>query len=250
MSRPVAGTRPRYLLGFHAVREAIRAGTPLRFMAVSASRRDARVGELLNLARASGVPVRFEPAAALDRWAAGLRHQGVVAEAEAKLAVGVEDLLRTPTHQLLLALDGIEDPQNLGAILRSACGAGVDGVILPARRSAGLTEAVDRVSAGALEHVRVARAGNLVNALETCRAAGWWITGLDAQAPVELWRHDFAPPTVLVVGAEGRGLHQLTQKRCDALVSIPLAAGVSSLNAAAAAAIVLFEVVRQRRRAG
>lgn len=237
----------RHIAGVHAVREALRAGTPLRYIAVSRERRDARIAELMSTARAAGVAVRLEPAAALDRMAAGVHHQGVIAAAEAKPVLSVEALLADAPHQLLIALDGIEDPHNVGAIIRAACGAGVDGVLLPARRAAGLTETVDRVSAGALEHVRVARAGNLVQALATCREAGWWIIGLDAAASTPLWRHDFTAPTVLVVGGEGRGLHALTRKRCDALVSIPLATGIASLNAALAAGIALFEVVRQRQ---
>ncbi|MGH9482473.1 MAG: 23S rRNA (guanosine(2251)-2'-O)-methyltransferase RlmB [Terriglobales bacterium] len=241
----------RYLTGFHAVREALRAGTPLRFVAISRERHDPRAQELAALARTAGVPVRRAGAAELAHWSGGesqeLHHQGVVAEAEAKAVLTLEELLADAPQKLLLALDGLEDPHNVGAIVRSACGAGVDGVLLPTRRSAGLTATVERVSAGALEHVRMARIGNLVQGLETCRQAGWWIVGLDADAPTPIWRHDFRLPTVLVIGAEGRGLHALTRKRCDALVGIPLAAGVASLNASAAAAVVLFEVVRQRR---
>lgn len=238
----------RNLAGIHAVREALRAGTPLRFVAVQRERRDARVAELVALARAAGVPVRWESTQALERLAGrDPAHQGVVAQAEAKSVLGLEELLAAAPRQCLLALDGIEDPHNLGAILRTGCGAGVDGVILPSRRAAGLTETVERVSAGALEHVRIARVGNLVQGLEACRAAGWWLVGVDAAGATTIWQHDFSGPTVLVVGAEGRGLHALTKKRCDALVSIPLAPGVESLNASVAAGIALFELVRQRR---
>ncbi|MGH9413364.1 MAG: 23S rRNA (guanosine(2251)-2'-O)-methyltransferase RlmB [Terriglobales bacterium] len=236
----------RVLAGIHAVEEALRAGTPLRFVAASRERHDARVQQLLTAARAAGVPVRLEPGAALDRLAGGARHQGVVAMAAAKETMALEDLLADAPQKLLLACDGIEDPHNLGAILRTACGAGVDGVVLPERRSAGLTAAVDRVSAGAMEHVRVAQVGNLARALESCKQAGFWIVGLEGEADTGLWQHDFRPPTLLIVGAEGRGLHALTRKLCDARVRIPLAAGVASLNASVAAAIALFEVVRQR----
>lgn len=244
------GAPPRLLAGVHAVREALRAATPLRYIAVNRARRDPRLAEVITLARAAGVAVRLEPPAALDRMAqmsaGAAHHQGVIAVAEAKPVLTLEALLAATPQKLLLALDGIEDPHNLGAIVRAACGAGADGVVLPSRRAAGLTETVDRVSAGALEHVRVARAGNLVQALETCRDAGWWVVGLDAAAPASIWQHDFRPPTVLVVGGEGRGLHALTRKRCDALVAIPLAPGVASLNAAVACGIALFEAVRQR----
>lgn len=231
---------PRRLTGFHAVREALRAGTALRFMACVRGRQDARMNELVELARASGVPVRWED----RRFMAG---QSVMAEAEAKPVLELDDLLGLSSAKFLLALDGIEDPQNLGAVVRSACAAGVDGIILPSRRAAGLTLTVERVAAGALEHVRVARVGNLVRGLEACHAAGFWRVGLDADGKIPLWDQDLRLPTVLVLGAEGKGLHELTRKRCDVLAAIPLAPGVQSLNASAAAAIALFEVVRQRR---
>lgn len=236
----------RYLVGIHAVREALRARTALRFVAVSRERHDPRLQELITLAHAARVPLRRVGVAELERWAGRTPHQGVVAEAEAKPVLELEDLLADAPQRLLLALDGIEDPHNLGAIVRSACGAGVDGVLLPARRAAGLTETVERVSAGALEHVRVARVGNLAQALEQCKQAGFWIVGLDGEATTRLWDHDFRDPTVLVVGAEGRGLHALIRQRCDARVAIPLAAGVDSLNASVAAGVALFEVARQR----
>ncbi|HEY8055679.1 MAG TPA: 23S rRNA (guanosine(2251)-2'-O)-methyltransferase RlmB [Terriglobales bacterium] len=237
----------RPLAGIHAVREALRAGTPLRFVAITGERQDARVRELVELARAAGVAVRREPAAALDRLAQGERHQGVVAMAAARPLLALEDLLADAPRKLLLACDGIEDPHNLGAILRAACGAGVDGVLLPARRSASLTAAVERVSAGAAEHVRVAQVGNLAQALEKCKAAGWWTVGLEGEAGASLWEYDFSTPTVLVIGAEGHGLHALIRQRCDVRLRIPLAPGVDSLNAATAAAVALFEVARQRR---
>ncbi len=237
----------RVLAGPHAVEEALHAGAPLRYVAMERGRRDHRTRELAATARAAGVEVRWETVTALDRLAGGLRHQGVVAVAEAKPTLALEDLLQDAPRRLLLAADGIEDPQNLGALLRAAGGAGVDGLLLPSRRAAGLSATVERVSAGALEHVRVARVGNLAQALERCREAGWWIIGLDAAGPAALWQFDLRPATVLVVGGEGRGLHALIRAKCDALVRIPLAPGVASLNAAMAAAIALFEAVRQRQ---
>lgn len=238
----------RVVGGIQPVREALRAGAPLRYIAVNRERKDPRMRELLAAARTAGVEVRLEPPAALDRLAAGVHHQGVVAMAEAKPVLELDALLAQATRKLLLACDGVEDPHNLGAMLRAACGAGVDGVLLPSRRSAGLTATVERVAAGALEYVAVARVGNLVQSFEACRAAGYWIVGLEAGAPTALWDHDLRPPTVLVIGGEGRGLHELTRKRCDALVSIPLAAGVESLNAGVAAGVALFEAARQRSR--
>lgn len=243
---PERGAAPLPLAGFHAVREALRAGAPLRFVAISRERTDPRAAELLAELRAAGVAVRFETTGALDRLAPGHRHQGVVAISEAKATLSLDDLLPRAAAGLLVACDGIEDPQNLGAIVRSASAAGADGLLLPQRRSAGLTAVVERVSAGALAHLPVARVPNLVQALERCRQSDWWTVGLHPDAPATIWQHDFRPRTVLVVGAEGRGLHQLTRQRCDMLVSIPMASAVASLNAAAACAIAMFEVRRQR----
>jgi 23S rRNA (guanosine2251-2'-O)-methyltransferase len=222
----------------------------MQYLAVSRDRRDRRIRELIELARGAGVALRFESEPALQRLAGNDRHQGVVALAAAKRAIGLDELLALPVTaaSLLLALDGIEDPQNAGAIIRSACGAGVNGVLLPARRAVGLTGTVQRVSAGALEYIPVAIVTNLDRALERAKAAGYWTVGLDERAPAALWEHDFRAATLLIVGAEGRGLHDLTRRRCDFLVSIPMHSGVASLNASAAAAVALFEIVRQRRR--
>lgn len=238
------------LLGIHPVREALRArARAFQYLAVSRERRDARIGELMRLAREQGIPVRVEMAAALDKLAGSPRHQGVVAVVAAKALATLEDLLAAPPAGgagLLVALDGIEDPHNLGAIVRSAAAAGAGGVIVPARRSAPLNETAARASAGALEHVRVAQVSNLAAALEKAKQAGYWIVGLDAAAPQPLWRQDFTGATLLVVGGEGRGLHELIRKRCDFLARIPLQPGVASLNASAAAAVALFEIVRRR----
>lgn len=243
------------LIGIHPVREALRAGTrPLHYVALSRERRDARLRELLRLARERGVPVRFESAAGLDRLAGSPRHQGVVAAPAEKELLAVADLLRpaapTPAPTLLVALDGVEDPHNLGAILRSAAAAGADGVILPARRAAPLNATAARAAAGALEYLRVAQATNLAAALEEAKAAGFWSVGLAAEAPRRLWDLDFSSPILLVIGGEGRGLRPLIRARCDFLAGIPMRAGVASLNASAAAAVALFEIVRRRTEAG
>ena len=243
------------LVGIHPVREALRARSrSFQYLAVSRDRRDARINELVRLAREQGIGVRFESPAALDHLAGSPRHQGAVGVVAAKPLLALEDLFAAPAGSpspgLLIALDGIEDPHNLGAILRSAAAAGAGGAVIPARRAAPLNETVARASAGGLEHVPVAQAPNLAAALEKAKAAGYWIVGLEAASPQPIWRHDFTLPTLLVVGGEGRGLHELIRKRCDFLVSIPLATGVASLNASAAAAIALFEVVRQRQSIG
>jgi 23S rRNA (guanosine2251-2'-O)-methyltransferase len=184
----------------------------------------------------------------LDRMAGGVPHQGLIAVVSEKPVLTLEGLLDS-AHEpaLLVVLDGVEDPRNLGAILRTAEAAGADGVVLPDRHSAGLSETVGRASAGALEHVRVARVGNLVQALEALKARGVWVVGFDA-AGTERWDAvDLARPVALVLGGEGRGIRRLVREHCDHLVSIPHFGHVGSLNVSVAAGIALYEAVRQRR---
>jgi 23S rRNA (guanosine2251-2'-O)-methyltransferase len=207
-----------------------------------------RIGEIIREARARGVPFLFIPKQKLDQLSP--HHQGVLAEISVKAFSSLEELLAGPGRPFLVLLDEVEDPQNLGAIVRSAAGAGVDGVILPERRSAGLTDAVETVSTGALEHVKVARVPNLVRAMEEMKERGVWLVGADGSAP-GLWHEfDYTVPVGIVLGSEGRGLRPLVRKTCDRLLSIPLAGGVGSLNVASAASVFLFEVIRQRRAAG
>jgi 23S rRNA (guanosine2251-2'-O)-methyltransferase len=239
------------LIGIHAVREALLAGRPLERIVIARGRHGNRFEELVDLARQHGVPVRFEDRAQLDRLAGSAQHQGVVAMTAAKPAVDLEDLIargaaRESGKGFLVLLDGVEDPHNLGAIVRTALAAGADGVVIPERRAAGLTETVARVSAGALAHVPVARVKNLARAMEELKAAGYWLVGLDEHAEKNYTGVDFTGPIGIVLGSEGEGLHELTRKRCDFLVSIPTSGPVRSLNVSVAAGVVLFEVVRQR----
>jgi 23S rRNA (guanosine2251-2'-O)-methyltransferase len=237
------------LLGIHAVREALEAGRAVERVVIARGRGGDRVEEIVQLARRRGVPVRFEDRAHLDRLAGSPQHQGVLGLAAAKSALTLEDLLASPKPDaLLVLLDGVEDPQNLGAILRSALAAGADGAVIPERRAAGLTETVSRASAGALEHLPVARVTNLARAMEEMKEAGFWLVGLDERAAQSYTGADFAGRTGIVLGGEGHGLHELTRKRCDFLVSIPTTGPVRSLNVSVAAGIVLFEAVRQRQK--
>ena len=183
----------------------------------------------------------------LDRMAGGVPHQGIIAVVSEKPVLSLESLLETARDPaLVVVLDGVEDPRNLGAILRTAEAAGADGVLLPERHSAGLSETVGRASAGALEHVQVARVGNLVQALEALKARGVWVVGFDA-AGTERWDAvDLGRPVALVLGGEGRGIRRLVREHCDHLVSLPLFGHVGSLNVSVAAGIALYEVVRQR----
>jgi 23S rRNA (guanosine2251-2'-O)-methyltransferase len=239
------------LLGIHAVREALVAGRALDRILIVRGRHGERIEEVVELARRRGVPVRFEERSRLDRLAESSRHQGVVALVAAERTVGLEDLLGGgEVPGLLVLLDGVEDPRNLGAIVRTALGAGAQGIVIPERRAAGLTEAVARTAAGALEYLPVARVPNLVQAMERLKRAGYWLVGLDEQAERSYLDADYTGRAAIVLGGEGPGLHELTRKRCDFLVSIPAAGPIRSLNVSVAAGIVLFEAARQRRQAG
>ena len=243
-------TEWNWLTGFHAVEEALAAGRALDRIVIARGRHGERVEALVQLAKSRGVPVRFEGRAQLDRLAGTREHQGVAALAAAKLAVPLEDLLRANDRSgLLILLDGIEDPHNLGAIVRTALAAGARAVVIPERRAAGLSDTVERASAGALAHLPIARVKNLVRAMEEIKRAGYWLVGLDERADTNYTDVDLKVPIGIVLGREGEGLHELTRKRCDFLVSLPTRGPVRSLNVSVAAGIMLFEVVRQRRKA-
>lgn len=206
---------------------------------------------IVRLAKSHGVPVRFEERQQVDRLAGTREHQGIAALAAAKLAIELEDLLQAKNaHGLLVLLDGIEDPHNLGAIVRTSLAAGAQGVVIPERRAAGLSDTVERASAGALAHLPVARVKNLVRAMEEMKEAGYWLVGLDERAEKSYNEVDLKGPVGIVLGREGEGLHELTRKRCDFLVSLPTSGPVRSLNVSVAAGVMLFEAVRQRRALG
>jgi 23S rRNA (guanosine2251-2'-O)-methyltransferase len=209
--------------------------------------RNRRVSEAIARASHLGIPLRFEAREMLDRMAGSVPHQGLIAVVSAKPMMDLDALLeqaRTPV--LLVVLDGVEDPRNLGAIVRTAEAAGADGVVLPERHSAGLSETVARASAGALEHVKVAQIGNVAQALDRLKERGIWVVGFDA-AGRERWDAvDLKRPVALVLGGEGRGMRRLVRERCDHLVSLPLFGHVGSLNVSVAAGIALYEAVRQR----
>jgi 23S rRNA (guanosine2251-2'-O)-methyltransferase len=236
-----------WLTGFHAVEEALAAGRALDRIVIARGRHGERVEAVVQLARSKNVPVRFEERSQIDRLAGTREHQGIAALAAAKPALELEDLLAAKTPQgLLVLLDGIEDPHNLGAIVRTALAAGAHGVVIPERRAVGLTDTVERASAGALAHLPVARVKNLVRAMEEMKEAGYWLIGLDERAEKKYTEADFSGQVGIVLGSEGEGLHELTRKRCDFLVSIPTSGPVRALNVSVAAGVVLFEVVRQR----
>ncbi len=242
-----------HLAGFHAVEEALVAGHPLDRILVARGQHGGRIQKILDLARSRGVPVRFEDRVQLDRAAAAEHHQGVVAFTAAREVLDIEDLLAGHSQrdaqradQLLVLLDGIEDPHNVGAIVRTALAAGAAGLIIPERRAAGLTDTVARVSAGALAHLPVARVKNLARAMEQLKEAGFWLIGLDERAEKSYTEVDYKGRIGIVMGSEGTGLHDLVRKRCDFLVSIPTTGPVRSLNVSVAAGVVLFEALRHR----
>ncbi|HUH61603.1 MAG TPA: 23S rRNA (guanosine(2251)-2'-O)-methyltransferase RlmB [Terracidiphilus sp.] len=245
------------LYGLHPVEEALKAGRR-RFdhVLVARERHDERIERLVAACRASGVRVRQETRDQLTQVAQTPAHQGIVALVRPREFLTIEDLfVPDPAHaasgaRLVLALDGIEDPQNLGALLRVANGAGVDGVVLTERRSAPLSAAALKAGAGAAEHLRIARVVNLVRALEDLKRHNLWIVGLDERAETDYDRFDLTGNCVMVLGREGAGLHDLVRRTCDHLLRIPMAGGVSSLNVSTAGAVVLYEAARQRRALG
>jgi 23S rRNA (guanosine2251-2'-O)-methyltransferase len=242
------------LYGLHPVEEAVRAGARrLESVMLARERGDARLERLATLCRDASIRVSFESRDHLTRLARSDAHQGALALVRERAFLTIEDLLapskspETPQHRFFLALDGIEDPHNLGALIRTADGAGVDGVILPERRSAPVTATVAKTSAGASEHVRIARVTNLVRSLEQMKQANVWVLGLDERGTPDYMDFDFRTDCVLVLGREGAGLHDLVKKTCDHLLRIPMAGMVSSLNVSVAGAVVMYEAMRQRR---
>ena len=237
------------ICGINPVFEALAAGTRhFDRLLIVKGLRSRKLSDAIRRATQLGIPLRFEMRETLDRMAGGVPHQGIIAVVSEKPVLSLESLLETARDPaLVVVLDGVEDPRNLGAILRTAEAAGADGVLLPERHSAGLSETVARASAGALEHVQVARVGNLVQALEALKARGIWVVGFDA-AGTERWDAvDLARPVALVLGGEGRGIRRLVREHCDHLVSIPHFGHIGSLNVSVAAGIALYEAVRQRR---
>jgi 23S rRNA (guanosine2251-2'-O)-methyltransferase len=231
------------LVGTHPVLEALRAGRPIEQVLIARGASGARLREIVERCRSASVPVRFEPRQLLDRMADGSPHQGVVAVAAAHHYADLEDLI--PGARLLVALDGVQDPHNLGAIIRTAHAAGAGGVIVPQRRSAGLSPAVVKAAAGALEYVPVARVVNLSRALDRLKEADYWIYGLDERGDRNYDRLEYADRAIFVLGGEGHGLHEHVRKRCDFLIRIPTAGAIASLNVSVAAGIALFEWRKQ-----
>jgi 23S rRNA (guanosine2251-2'-O)-methyltransferase len=237
-----------YIGGFHAVMAALEDGAaPPHEILLLDSRQDERARKLLQLAQAMQVPVRTLGRSELDLRVPGLRHQGVLALMPPTELAG-EDLLDAPAspERMLLVLDGVQDPHNLGACLRTAEAAGVSLVIIPRDRAASLTAVARKAAAGAAERVPVVAVTNLARTLERLKERGYWLTGLAGEAEQTLYDVDLTGPLVLVMGAEGEGMRRLTRETCDRLVKIPMRGKTESLNVSVAAAVCLYEAFRQR----
>src|SRR3984893_1514681 len=240
-----------YIYGINAVAEALKArGRNFAWVGVAKERHDIRLQHVVDECRRQGVAVKSLTRADLDRLAGNNGHQGVIAVTSAKQYIELDDVVaaKRGQHSLLVVLDGIEDPHNLGAILRTADAAGADGVVIPERRAAGVTPTVAKASAGASEHLPIAKVTNIARTLEELKAKNLWIVGLDERGKQNYDALDYKMDCAIVLGSEGKGVHDLVARKCDFLVSIPMLGKVSSLNVSVAAGVVLYEVVRQRRK--
>jgi 23S rRNA (guanosine2251-2'-O)-methyltransferase len=240
------------IYGIHSVSEALKSGgRSFDYVGIARERHDQRVQRIIDDCRASNVQVRFLPREELDRTANTNTHQGVIAVTTGKKYADVDTLLeqKHAENSFLVVLDGVEDPHNLGALIRSADGAGADGIIIPDRRAAGLTGTAVKASAGASEHIPIARVTNISRTLDELKERNVWTVGLDERGTQVYDELDYNMHCAIVLGAEGKGLHDLVRRRCDFLVSIPMLGEVASLNVSVAGGIVMYEVARQRRAA-
>ena len=240
------------IFGIHAVSEAMKSRErSFDYIAIAKDRSDPRIQRIIDDARQSGIPTRFVKREEIDRETNTRTHQGVMAFTSRKKFSDLDEILdnKRGKHAFVLVLDSIEDPHNLGALLRSAEGAGVDGVVIPERRAAGISGTVVKASAGASEHLSVARVVNIARSLEDLKERNVWVVGLDERGSQSYDELDYNMDCALVLGAEGKGLHDLVRKKCDLLVSIPMMGEVASLNVSVAGALVMYEVLRQRRNA-
>ncbi len=241
------------MTGINSVLEALQSHRKIKVIRISRNQSDRRLQQILKLAEDRGIEVIRDDKKVLDRIAPHGSHQGVIAEAEPYRYYSLEDILDRAAEEgeepLLLLLDGIEDPQNLGAIIRTAEGLGAHGVVIPRHGACPVTPAVTRASAGASEHLKVAMVTNLVSAMKELKERGIWIVGTDSRADISCYDMVYPGHIALVVGGEGKGIRRLVKENCDYMVSIPMRGRVNSLNASVSAAIVLAEIVRQRRAA-
>jgi 23S rRNA (guanosine2251-2'-O)-methyltransferase len=240
------------IFGINPVAEALKSGRPIQRLLIAEQRKaDRDIAEIIRLAKSARIEVRMTTRDALRREAPHAVHQGVIAIAAAREYATLDDIMQIPAQRdqtpLFLVLDGVEDPRNLGAILRTAEAAGVHGVIIPERRAAGLTETVAKTAAGALEYMPVVKVVNIVNTIDDLKKNGIWVAAAEAGGDMQYWDADFVQPTALVLGGEDKGVRRLVREHCDYTVSLPLMGEISSLNVSVAAGVLLYEVLRQRR---
>lgn len=239
----------RRLIGIHAVEAALRAGSKIDCVAVGGGAKNRRLQALIEECRKRRIALRFEAPDALNRLAGNDKHQGILAFVAAVDSHSLDDfLVKAAEPSTIVVLDGVEDPRNLGAIIRTAHAAGAAAIVIPERRSAAVTETTSKAAAGALEFLPVIRVKNINRALDACKDAGFWLYGLDERGGRIHHQVRYDSRCVLVLGGEGSGLRQKTAERCDFLVRIPLSGEVPSLNVSVAAGVALFEVVRQQQQ--
>ena len=249
-SAPIDAENDGVIEGRNAVIEALRAGTAIDKIYIMKGETDSALGHIASAAREKGIVVVDADRRKLDGMSRTHSHQGVIALAAVREYASVDDILNAAREKgenpLIVVCDELSDPHNLGAVIRTADAAGAHGVIIPKRRSAGLTAVVGKTSAGAVAHVPVARVPNLPALLKELKEAGVWVFGTAADGSTSLYQADLKGPAAIVIGSEGNGMSRLVREQCDFLVSIPMRGQVNSLNASAAAAVVLYEAVRQR----
>ncbi|MDD4321892.1 MAG: 23S rRNA (guanosine(2251)-2'-O)-methyltransferase RlmB [Acidaminococcaceae bacterium] len=238
------------IVGRNSVTEALRSGRSINKLLVQDGIKGGSISEIVNSAKAQGLLVEFVKIEKLNQMSQGLRHQGVIALGAPVRFYELEEVLEKARNKeqepFLLLLDELQDPQNVGALIRTADAAGVHGILMPQRRSCPLNAVVAKISAGAVEYVPTVKIGNITQTIKELKAKGFWVVGADMEGTVDYFKGNLTGPIVLVIGAEGKGLGRLVKENCDLLVKIPMSGGISSLNASAAGAILLYEVVRQR----
>jgi len=242
-----------FVAGRNSVLEALKGGRPINKILVSKGERHGSLREIVGLARSQGLVVQEVEQVKLDAVADGVKHQGVIAMVAPVAYAEIEDILAVAVSRgeppFIVLLDELEDPHNLGAILRTADATGVHGVLIPKRRSCPLSATVAKTSAGAVEYVPVARVGNVAQTIERLKKDGLWVVGADAEGDKKYYDADLRGPILLVIGSEGQGLGRLTKESCDFMVNIPMRGAISSLNASVACSLLLYEVMRQRESA-
>lgn len=241
------------IAGRNSVAEALRANRSVSKIFVQDGIKGGSIGELISSAKQKNIMIEYVKSEKLDKLAAGIRHQGIVAMVAPIAFHTLDDVFAKAAEKnedpFILLLDELQDPQNVGALIRTADAAGVHGVLMPKRRSCPLNAVVAKISAGAVEYVPVVQIGNIAQTIEELQARGCWVVGADMDGE-NYFDVNFSGPLVLVIGAEGKGLGRLVKQKCDMIASIPMGGGVSSLNASAAGAVLMYEAVRQRYKAG